>query len=547
VRRRDVHTDRVVGWIRRRRRLSAQLLAGQIVVLVVAGAVGFGLWARTVHGQLDRQYEQRALAIASATAAIPVVIDALDTMRPAPVQPLAMSIMRETRASYVVVIDRNGVRYSHPHPALIGQRVEEPVVALDGHEHVGIDHGSLGNSANGKAPVVGADGRVVGEVSVGVLEASFADQVTSELISFGVYLAVAVTVGIAVAVLLARRLKRQTFGLELDEIAALVQEREATLHGIREGVVALDSAGRITLVNDQARLLLGSALGDTRRPVRDMLAPGELRELTEPGTPDVADRIVLHAGRFLLASRMRVTEGGRDLGAVITLRDRTELEDALRELDEVRNLTDALRAQQHEFSNRMHVMSGLLELGHYDEAIRFASQIDGATAGLAAELEASIDNQRLVALLVAKTTVARERNVALTVTCGSRVELDDATADALVLIAGNLVDNAIDAATSLPSRAGDVRAVTVQLAEDDHDIVLDVSDTGPGIPAGAAESIFTGGWSTKGEPGGPKRGIGLALVRQAVNGLGGRVEVREGGGARFRVTLPRIRDDAVRR
>ena len=187
--------------MRRPRRLSAQLLAGQVVVLLIAGAVGFGLWARTVHGQLDRQYEQRALAIASSTAAMPAIIDALVSRRPGPVQALATSIMRKTRASYVVVIDPHGVRYSHPNNDLIGQRVEEPVVALDGHTHVGIDHGSLGDSANGKAPVIAPGGRVVGEVSVGVEETDFADQVTGELVSFGVYLAVAVAVGLAVAVL----------------------------------------------------------------------------------------------------------------------------------------------------------------------------------------------------------------------------------------------------------------------------------------------------------------------------------------------------------
>ncbi|HEU5006570.1 MAG TPA: sensor histidine kinase [Jatrophihabitantaceae bacterium] len=538
------HTVGVVSWIRRPRRLSAQLLAGQVVVLLIAGAVGFGLWARTVHGQLDRQYEQRALAIASATAAMPAVIDALTAKKPAPVQALATSIMHKTNASYVVVIDRTGVRYSHPNNDLIGQRVEEPVVALDGHKHVGIDHGSLGDSANGKAPVVAPDGRVVGEVSVGVEETAFADQVTGELTSFGVYLAVAIAVGLAVAVLLARRLKRQTFGLELDEIAALVQEREATLHGIREGVVALDAAGRVSLVNDQARLLLGTALQEAGRPVYDALAPGELRELMQPGAPDAVDRIVLHSGRFLLASRMRVTAGGRDLGAVVTLRDRTELENALRELDEVRRLTDALRAQQHEFSNRMHVMSGLLELGHYDEAIGFASGIDGATAGLAAELEARISSPRIVALLVAKTTVARERGIALTVVCNSRVQVDAEHADALVSIAGNLIDNAIDAAASAPARPGAVRAVEVQLAEGSHELVLEVSDTGPGIPAGTAESIFVGGWTTKERTGGPHRGIGLTVVRQAVDQLAGTIEVREGSGARFRVTLPRVNAEA---
>jgi two-component system CitB family sensor kinase len=534
--------------MRRHRTLSAQLLTAQVVVLVLAGAVAFGLWGRTVRTQLDRQFEQRALAIAGATATVPAVVSALTQRLPDPaVQAAAAAIMRNTRASYVVVIDPSGTRYSHPNPALIGQKVEEPVVAMDGHTHVGIDEGSLGRSANGKAPVFGPDGQVIGEVSAGVLESHFAAEATGELANFGIYLAVALAAGLAAAVLLSRRLKRQTFGLELDEIAALVQEREATLHGIREGVVALDSRGRLTLVNDEASHLLGTSPNDLGRSCDAVFPSGELHELMARGAPEATDRVVLHGGRLLVASRMHVTEGGRNLGTVVTLRDRTELEHALRELDEVRSLTDALRAQQHEFSNRMHVMSGLLELGHYDEAVRFASQINGATAGLAAELEANISSQRVVALLVAKTTVARERGVSLTVTCESRVELDDASADALLLIVGNLVDNAIDAASGSARGDGAVRAVVVRFAEGEHELVLDVSDTGPGVPRGMAEAIFAGGWTTKGAPGGPQRGIGLALVRQAVDDLGGSVAVREGDGAHFRVTLPRVRDEAARR
>jgi two-component system, CitB family, sensor kinase len=529
-------------WLRRRRTLSAQLLTAQVAVLVLAGVVGYLLWARTVRTQLDHEYEQRALAIAEATASVPQVITALTTAQPGTVNELATTIAHNTGASYVVIIDRTGVRYSHPNPALIGKRIEEPVIALDGRGHVGVDRGSLGRSANGRAPVRAADGSVIGEVSAGVLETDVSAEAHNQLVSLAAYLALAFAAGLIVAVLLARRLKRQTFGLELDEIAALVQEREATLHGIREGVVAVGPAGRMSLVNDQAHHLLGTTPNDVGRQVSDVLPAGQLRTLLlGDGTSDnVTDRLVLHNGRFLVGSSRMVTQGGRQLGSVITLRDRTELEHALRELDDVRNLTDALRAQQHEFSNRMHVMSGLLELGQFDDAIGYASSITGATAGLAAELEASISNAPLVALLVAKTTVARERGVALTVSCDNHVDVDDAATDTIVTVLGNLIDNAIDAVTGPGIGDGCVPSVQVRLAEGEHELVMDVSDSGPGIPAGAAESIFTDGWSTKTRPGKRQRGLGLALVRQLVQTQGGQIQVREGSGARFRVILPRV-------
>src|SRR6202011_1507135 len=144
-------------------------------------------------------------------------------------------------------------RYSHPNPALIGRRVSEPVIALDGRDHIGVDHGNLGVSANAKTPVRAADGPVIGEVSAGILEGQVSDQLLHELPSLLLYFACALAIGVVASLTLARRLKRSTFGLELDEIAALVQEREAMLHGIREGVITLDRAGRITLVNDEAR------------------------------------------------------------------------------------------------------------------------------------------------------------------------------------------------------------------------------------------------------------------------------------------------------
>jgi two-component system CitB family sensor kinase len=357
-----------VRGIRGGRTLSAQLLAGHVVVLLIAGAVGFGLWAHALRGRLDAQYEQRALAVASATATVPQIITALTDRNPVGIQTLAERIRTATGASYVVVIDRSGVRYSHPNPALIGKRIEESVVALDGHTHVGIDPGSLGRSANGRAPVLRADGVAVGEVSAGVLEKNVSAQAVAELDDVAVYLAVGAIAGLLVSVLLARRLKRKTFGLELDEIAALVQEREATLHGIREGVVAVDSAGRLTLINDEAHLLLGTTAPAIGRPVAEVMPPGEMGErLFAPRTDgEVTDVVVLHGGRVLVGSRREVRHGSRVLGYVVTLRDRTDLEQALRELDENRSLTDALRAKKHEFSNRLHVISGMLDVGRYD-------------------------------------------------------------------------------------------------------------------------------------------------------------------------------------
>jgi two-component system, CitB family, sensor kinase len=523
----------------RTRTLSTQILGGQVIVLVVAGAIGFGFSSRALRQLVDHQYEQRALAISETTAAIPDIRAAMEGGADGgQVQRIAQQVRVRTGALYVVVIDRHSIRHSHPTPALIGQPVAEPLVALDGRGHVGIDPGSLGPSANGKAPIFGNDGTVIGEVSAGLQEKWVSSETANQLPGLAAYVLVALAGGFVAAWALSRRLKRQTFGLELDEIATLLQDREATLHGIREGVVTLDPAGRVLLINDQAHLLLHTPPDTVGRQVSDLFPPGRLVDLFV-GKGSGTDQVVLFGDRLLVVNRMPVTRKGKDLGTVVTLRDRTELEEALRELDDVRVFTDALRAQQHEFSNRLHVIAGLVELGRFEEAKGFVSEVSGATAGLAAELDTRISSPRLVALLVAKTTVARERGVTLSVAVDSHLDVDHDHGNALVSIVGNLVDNAIDATAEHAAATGSQATVTVRFGQDDQHIVVEVADTGGGLPPEAHEAIFRDGWSTKEATDGRQRGLGLALVRQIADRLGGEVAIIEGPDTVFRVSLPR--------
>ena len=249
------------------------------------------------------------------------------------------------------------------------------MIALDGRDHTGVDPGSLGNSANAKVPIraPGSDssGPVIGEVSAGILEGQVSDQLLRELPTLLLYFACALAIGVVASLLLARRLKRSTFGLELEEIAALVQEREAMLHGIREGVIALDRDGRVTLINDEARRLIPLDGDPVGRPISEVVSHRRLCDLLT-GALGGSDTVVVTDDHILMVNRMPVFRQGRDLGAVITLRDRTELEGLLRELDSVDALTDALRAQQHEFANRMHTVAGLIELGDQQAAVRYA-------------------------------------------------------------------------------------------------------------------------------------------------------------------------------
>lgn len=223
---------------KRIRKLSSQIFLTQTAILAVSLAVGFVLFAMTARAHLDDEYQARAAAIAQTFAGIPTVQACLAQDRPgcaSTVQRLAMATAHQAGASYVVVIDKHRIRHSHPNPALIGLPVNEPLIAADGHVHLGINTGATGVNASARVPLRSPTGTIVGEVSVGIRESSVSAALLEQLPSYGVWFAVMLGIGALASLGVASRMKRRTFGLELDEIAHLLQEREATLHGIREG------------------------------------------------------------------------------------------------------------------------------------------------------------------------------------------------------------------------------------------------------------------------------------------------------------------------
>ena len=518
----------------RKRPLASQILLGVLCILVVTTAAGALLYVRLTGETLDRLYEQRALDIANTVAQLPTISEALVRNDPGhSIQAIAEQVRRNTGASYVVVINRDGVRFSHPTSALIGQHIEEPVVALDGQNHPGIDDGSLGRSANGRVPLRAAGGAIVGEVSVGIREEQVASQLNQQIVSVALYSVLALAIGVVASWLLARRLKRATFGLELNEIATLLQEREAMLHGIREGVVGVDAKGCVSVINDEARRLLGIGANARGQRIGDLLAAGRLHDLLS-GAMSADDEVVLTDEFLLMVNRMPVVLAGRSAGHVITLRDRTELEGLVRELHALTGLTTALRAQEHEFNNRLHVVTGLLGLGEPDEAARYLAHISDDSTAQTIDLRARIAPAELAALLLAKVTIAAELDVRLTVSPDSHLDCAPEQVRSLLTILGNLIDNAVDAVAGRP----EPRAVTVHISDAAGEVHMVVTDTGPGVSPAALHEIFLDGYSTKSARGAMRRGLGLALVHRLVHRAGGAIDVRPGPGARFEVRLP---------
>ena len=249
---------------------------------------------------------------------------------------------------------------------------------------------------------------------------------------------------------------------------------------------------------------------------------------------------MLTGDRVLVANRMPIRLAHRrHLGWVVTFHDQTESEILKRELAEAIGLTDALRAQSHEFSNRLHTLVGLVELGQYDEAIRFVTGVSAARDAITEELKNSIGDARLVAMILAKTSLADEKGVELRIAPDCSVSGSIIDISEVLTVTGNLIDNAIDATAQQKG----LRRVELTIVSVASDLLIRVRDSGPGVPDEAREAIFTDGFTTKSSPTGAHRGIGLALVRQITERRGGMLSVGRDGGAVFTAVLSGVISD----
>jgi two-component system CitB family sensor kinase len=522
---------------RRRGPLTWRTQLSLAVLLLVAAVIVASLTGSLIAARysIEWQSEQRALAIARTVASDPRyaawVLDGQPEPN-GPTQSAAEQLRVRTDALYVVVTDRRGVRYSHPHAALIGQVVStDPSVPLAGGEVVAIEQGTLGWSARGKVPLRDVGGQIVGSVSVGIaISAVDALQRQLLLVMLGVG-GLALAASLLALTGLSRRLRRVTHGLELEEMADLLREHAAVLGGALEGVVAVDPAGRVRLANDAARRYLGTDVA-----VGDPAAAGlpDVAELIGPAAGDFpeAGRLVVLGGRILLVRRVSVERHGRDLGTVLVLADRTDLDDLGRELEATRALTDALRAQSHEYANRLHALAGLLHLGHVEEAEEYLAQLTGAEAWTR-----GVEDPYLSGILAAKGAVASEQGVDLRIADATWVDGRLTRPLDAVTVIGNLLDNAVRAAANGSQRPA---WVEVSLLSDGADLVVQVVDSGDGVPPGKEEAVFADGWTTK-ESDRDARGIGLALARATARHHGGDVELQRargvGHGAMFGARL----------
>ncbi|MEU2684150.1 ATP-binding protein [Streptomyces hygroscopicus] len=522
----------------RRQTLAGEMLVLQlaivVVVLMAVAAVSLAQSAAT----FNRVEGRRVGALAEQLAAQPLVRSRLVGPSPAEaLAPLVYSTRVQSRVTSVTVADREGRVVSSTNPTVLGDRLPLRKGVAEGRGWSGTLDWDGSRELVAQVPVLGATGkdlgRNLGTVMIGEASPTVWQRLSGASSYLPVYLGVASALGVVGSWLLARRVKRQTLGLEPREITGLAEHREAMLYGIAEGVVALDPQHRVTLVNDVGRRLLDLPEDCVGRDLAELGIEGRLLDVLAGArgeSADPKDEVVVRHGRVLVMNRMTVVKDGRPLGSVTTLRDRTELARLEREIGSFRSTSELLRAQTHEFANQLHTISGLIQIGEQEEVVRYIRALNQRRQSLDMSIGRRVRDTAVAALLMAKASQAAERKVALRLsdrTALDRLPPEDAADVATVI--GNLVDNAIDAATSEHGdgdrdRTGEEPWVEVELRRDNASVEIVVRDSGPGVAPELAQEVFAHGFTTKAAREG-ERGIGLALTRLVCERRGGEIAV----------------------
>lgn len=544
-------------------RFSTQTLLLQLGVVLLVVLLSGAMHAWLTYDRLGREAENQALTLARTVASDPSVRAEVQSISmeegtpppsvllKGPLMAAAEGARNRTGALFVVITDEKGLRLAHPDADRLGQKVStDPSDALSGKEVTTRNTGTLGPSAGAKVPVFAPDSSaIVGEVSVGYSTESISRSLARDIAPIAVTAAGALLAGVLASFLLRRRLQRLTLGLEPEEISTLVHDQVAVLQGVDEGVIGISGDGRISVFNAAAQRLLD--LDDlTGAPWAQAPLPAQLKALTEPDAQE-SDAIELVAGaRVVVASARKALHRTEDLGWVIMLRDRTELQHLTRQLDAVGTMSTALRAQRHEFANQLHTLAGFMSIGQFRQAQDYLAQLV-ATGPLKFPVDQAelLQDPYLQAFIGAKGVEANERGVALRIGPETLVRGQVTDPQDVTTVLGNLIDNGVNAAVAgaATERWVEVEALDAP-GEDGGTLHIVVADSGDGLDPGHVDDVFSEGFTTAGSSTTPARsaggqGLGLALARQLARRRGGDVSVLENGapggpGAVFMATLP---------
>ncbi|WP_066305917.1 sensor histidine kinase [Bacillus sp. FJAT-29814] len=439
-------------------------------------------------------------------------------------------------AEYIVVMDMNHIRLSHPISSLVGK---ESAGRDEGQAFAELTYttkakGEVGTVIRAFVPIMNAEHQQVGVVLAGYLLPTFFEMIWDMRVEILVAGAISLFFGGWGAWLLASKMKKQMFNLEPHEIAQLVQERTETFNAMHEGIIAIDKEQRITVFNDKAKTMMGVSGDVIGRQISDVVPDTRLPEILDLKQP-VFNKELTVRNSNILSNRIPIKVNEEIIGAVAIFQDRTEAKKLAEELTGVKAFVSALRVQNHEHMNKLHTIAGLLQLGNPKKALEYVFQTTEEQEELTQFLSKNIRSESLSGLLLSKVSRAKELGIHLQIDRNSRLHSFPEPLDEhdFVIIIGNLIENAFD---SFKDKEVEKKNIYISIEQEEGLLSILVEDNGCGIRDTILPYIFTKGYTTKSSV---DHGIGLFLIKEIVEKANGTIQVESdlGKGTTFIVTI----------
>ncbi|WP_234032891.1 ATP-binding protein [Paenibacillus faecalis] len=486
----------------------------------------------------EREFSQKAMLTGQLIAQNKTVQMSIELENASEIlQPLVERVRMVNSNDYIVILNMNRERLTHPIPERLHTKFEGGDEDAAFSQHIYISKASAGNAQTVRAfvPILNENREQIGVVVVGNVLPHLSDLIYEFRHSALVMTLITTLFGFWGAWLLANHIKRQTFEMEPDELARLLVERTAAFNAIHEGVIAIDDQERITVINKAAKEMLNVKEPAVGKKIRNVIPDTRLPEILQLREP-LMQREFYIQNRPILSNRIPIIDGGKTIGAVAIFQDKSDVNRLAQELTGVQAFVDALRVRNHEYSNTLHTIAGLIQLNQNEKALHYIFEWTEEQSGLSQELMQQFRDESLIGLILGKISRGKELGISLKVnkTSAFMHYPEGITIHDIVVILGNLIDNSFDALSTIN---GDEKNVYLVVKEEEEALFLQVSDTGPGIPPAVQKRMFTRGFSTKEKEG---RGIGLFLVQSIVDRVEGSINIdsEENEGTTISIFLP---------
>ncbi|MCM1991661.1 ATP-binding protein [Oceanirhabdus seepicola] len=506
------------------------------IMILVIGTIGCVTYHH-MQVSLEEQMGNNAMDLAVTISSMDIIEKTLATTNDYEVvQNTIDDFSDKTRFQYIIVMDMEGIKYSYPYGNTLGKKYNdggEERVLKEGESYVSKDRNKLITAIRAYVPI-NYEGEQVGAVVVGLLTDTVYQELRTQMFFFKITIVVGIIIGIISAAILSNSIKKTIFGLEPKEIALLLGQRNLVLQSLKDGILAIDNDGKIIFINKAAKKILALNDDDLGKDISILSKnyTDSMVEVLRKRIPIYNQEIKVGHNKTLVSSHTILTNHKDEIiGVVSSFNDLTEVKHMAEELTGARKMTCALRAQNHEFMNKLHTISGLIQLEEYDEAIEYISDISHERQDVSNILNKKISNVHIAGLLLAKYNKATEAKISMAIDPNSNMEKipDSVTADEICSIIGNLIENSIDELVKYENGK-----IFVKLNSDEEGLHIRVKDNGPGISKGIRDKIFERGFTTKSG----SRGFGLNIIKQIVDYAEGSIDISQDNGTVWDIFIP---------